>query len=107
MTIYCIVDAIKTLEETNYIVRLTRDQINPPVKMIFQVPRSWSVLHKRTGDFGVFERLPYPPFPRFPSPNSPVSAVIGGEKIAYPYVFMSNVRPTSWGQLKAHCGQGP
>ena len=39
---------------------------------------------------------------------APVSAVIDGKKIDYPYVFVgTNVQPTSWGQLKARHGQRP
>ena len=41
----------------------------------------------------------------------PVSAVIGGQKIEYPEIrpewWPTNVQPTSWGQVKAHYGQGP
>ncbi|MCE2448343.1 MAG: hypothetical protein J4F35_08165 [Candidatus Latescibacteria bacterium] len=38
----------------------------------------------------------------------PVSAVIGGKEIAYPYGFqLTAVQPTSWGQLKERHRQGP
>lgn len=42
----------------------------------------------------------------------PVSAVIGGEEIAYPNfpsgdVYYTSVQPTSWGQVKAHHRQEP
>ena len=41
----------------------------------------------------------------------PVSAVIGGQKIEYPEVrrewWITNVQPTSWGQLKARYGPHP
>ena len=44
----------------------------------------------------------------FENSLAPVSAVIGGKKIAYPYVFVgTSVQPTSWGQLKARHGQEP
>ena len=44
----------------------------------------------------------------FENSLAPVSAVIGGKEIAYPYVFVgTSVQPTSWGQLKARHGQEP
>ena len=44
----------------------------------------------------------------FENSLEPVSAVIGGKEIAYPYVFIgTSVQPISWGQLKARHGQEP
>ena len=43
----------------------------------------------------------------FENSLAPVSAVIGGKKIAYPYTYFTSVQPISWGQLKAHHRQRP
>ena len=57
--------------------------------------------------YGIYE---FPDPGEFPSGWNilyPVSAVIDGQVIEYPYRIYTHVQPTSWGRLKARHGQRP